>query len=408
MNNTVAITRILDDDVEQAVFKALDHLEASKLMKDGMFVLLKPNMLSAKPPERAVTTHPKVLEAVIHWVKKFNPKRIVVADSSAGISRGTTEKVFKESGLQAACESENVECTPFESTSRELYHVENPLALEEFPASSLLKEADLIINLPKIKTHGLTKLTCSIKNMFGTLLLGQKPKTHAAYPGIRQFSDALADVYSVFQPALTIVDGYLCQEGRGPAAGDVVKLDVIVSGFNGLLVDQVICNIIGLDPSKVHHLSSCIEKGLGPANLDGLELLGEPIESVKRDFKIPRGSPLAGAPMPRFIANFVANKLFKAKIKFDDEACKLCGTCWKNCPVEAISPPDEMMKGNIPRWDSKKCIACYCCAETCPYEAIEFAMHPIRNAATTWEFYLILAAGIVILVLLIKLIRFIT
>ncbi|MHA1681646.1 MAG: DUF362 domain-containing protein [Promethearchaeota archaeon] len=405
---TVAITSISNDDVEGAVLEALELIGAEELMEEGMVVLLKPNMLSAKPPERAVTTHPAVLKAVINWVKKFNPKRIVVSDSSAGIKQDTTVKVAKASLIQETCEQEGAEFIPFEKTTREVFHVEDPFVLDEFPASTLLKDADIIINLPKIKTHGLTRITCSVKNMFGTLLLGHKPKTHASFPSIHDFSKALVDIYSVSRPQLTIVDGYYAMEGKGPSAGDVVRFNKIVAGKNGVMVDAVVCGLMDCDPHEIYHLKLCEEKGLGTIDLEQITVVGEKIKDVKRKWVVPRGRKFVSIPipMPKFLSKFLAEKLFKAKIKFDEDACRLCGTCWNNCPVNAIAPPEDKEREKVPRWDGKKCIACYCCAETCPYEAIDFAMHPIRNAASTWEFWVILIAGIIALIFLVKLIRF--
>lgn len=397
MPSKVAITRVAAGNVQAAVDSALDLVGAAGLMKPGMTVLLKPNMLTAKPPERAVTTHPEVLRAAIRWVKRFTPARVVVADSAGGTARGTTEKVFKESTLEQVCIEEGVEPTPFEKTERKVYTIENPLVLDEFASSSLLAEADIIINLPKIKTHGLTKLTCAIKNMFGTVLLGNKPMMHARFPSINDFSKALADVYSASKPAITIVDGVLCQEGNGPSAGDVVALDIVLASLDGVAADTVACNIIGLDPAKVLHLVHAAAKGLGTMRMDEIEIAGEPLDAVKRTFKIPPGSPLAGAPIPRFIADKLGARVFKAKVIIDPARCKTCGTCWKNCPVEAITKPTVMEPGNIPSWDAGKCITCYCCAETCPHEAIEFAIHPIRNLIfSPWG-----AAGVIGLVALI-------
>ncbi|MBN2153185.1 MAG: DUF362 domain-containing protein [Candidatus Lokiarchaeota archaeon] len=377
----IAITRIIDDDVGKAVREALDLVDAKRLMREGMLVLLKPNLLSAKPPERAVTTHPEVLRAVIRWAKQFKPRRIVVADSSAGTAMGTTEKVLKASLIEQTCQEEGVECMPLEKTTRTVYKVKDPLVLDEFAASTLLEEADLIVNLPKIKTHDLTRLTCCVKNMFGTLPLGNKTRVHGRFPLINDFCAALADVYSVSRPALAVVDGYLCQEGPGPSAGDVVKLDLILAGFDGVALDAAVCKIIGLETGKVPYLKLGEKKGLGTTDLGAVDFKGEPIESVMRPFKIPPGSPIAGVPMPRFLARYLANVVFKAAITFDPARCKLCATCWKNCPVGAITPPAELKQGNVPSWDKKKCITCYTCAETCPHEAVGFKIEPLKNAA---------------------------
>ncbi|MFX0102900.1 MAG: DUF362 domain-containing protein [Candidatus Hodarchaeota archaeon] len=401
----IAIQRIVEDDVEKAVFSALELINAKEIMKEGMVVLLKPNLLHGKPPERAVTTHPSVLRAVIRWVKQFNPKRIVASDSSGGHSPGATAKAMEGSGLMKVCEEEGIEMVPLEKTEREIYKVENPLVLEEFASSTLLKEADLIINLPKIKTHGQTVLTCCVKNMFGTILLRHKTKTHAQYPTFELFSAALVDIYSVSKPQLTVIDGYLCQEGQGPSSGDVVKLDLIITGYDGIGLDRVVCEIIKLDPDKVKTLEKAMEKGIGSANIEDFEIVGEKIEDVQREFKLPSNLTIPGRiKLPKFIRGYLGKLLVKAKVKFDPEKCTCCGTCWKNCPVEAIKPPAEIKKGNVPTWISKKCITCYCCAELCPSEAIEFNVNIIKNLVLSWLgviFFGGLGLLIVIIVLLI-------
>ncbi len=90
-NSLISIQKIHNDAIETAVYKALDNIRAKELMvKKGMTILIKPNVLSAKPPERAVTTHPEVIRSVIHWVQQFDPARIFVGDSSAGKAPNAT------------------------------------------------------------------------------------------------------------------------------------------------------------------------------------------------------------------------------------------------------------------------------------------------------------------------------
>ncbi|MHA1792866.1 MAG: DUF362 domain-containing protein [Promethearchaeota archaeon] len=375
----IAISKVENDDVEGAVFKALKLMNARSIMKKGMVVLLKPNMLSAKPPERAVCTHPLVLKAVIKWVKQFEPKRIVVGDSSGGISPNTTRKVIKASGLGQVCEEEGVEIIPFEATPLKIYPVANSYVLDEIISTSLIQEADLIINLPKIKTHGLTKLTCCIKNMFGTLILANKQKIHARFPNMKDFSKALVDVYSISKPQLTIVDGYYCQEGQGPSAGDVVKLDIILAGNDPVALDTAACKIIGIDPESVLHVKFAAEKGIGTMNFSKVNVKGVSINEVRRKFKSAKLSPFAGLPLPRVMASYLSEKIYKADLYFDPDKCVLCGTCWKNCPVNAIIAPQEGSNRKTPIWNKERCISCYCCSETCLHEAIEFKINVIKN-----------------------------
>ncbi|MFX0077191.1 MAG: DUF362 domain-containing protein [Candidatus Hermodarchaeota archaeon] len=394
----IGIQKIENENVKAAVFSALELINAQQLMlKENMVVLLKPNLLMGKPAERGVNTHPEVVRAVIQWVKQFKPSEIYVSDSAGGQKPGITELAMKESGIQEICEQEGVICVPFEKTERELYEVENPLELDKISSSRLIKEADLIINIPKIKTHWQCTLTCCIKNMFGTVLLANKAKTHAQAAVLDRFCSALADIYSVSKPQLTVIDGYYCMEGQGPSSGDVVKLDIILAGYDGVALDSVICKIIGFDLSEILYLEKAEKKNLGTTNLDEVEILGETIESVYRKFKRPKLRPIS-MPLPKWLADYIGKTIFRAKVKFDKKKCKLCSTCWTNCPVNAITPPDELKKGNIPKWNSKKCITCFCCVELCPHEAVKFKINYVKNATFSW-----MGLGCVILLGLISL-----
>ncbi|GAI95097.1 unnamed protein product, partial [marine sediment metagenome] len=265
-------------------------------------------------------------------------------------------------------EEEGAECLPFEKSERKIYKIEDPLELEEISSSKLIEDADLIINIPKIKTHWQCTLTCCIKNMFGTVLLANKAKTHAQAAVLDRFCSALVDIYSVSKPQLTVIDGYICMEGQGPSSGDAVKLDLILAGYDPVALDSVVCKIIGFDPSEVLYLAKAEQKELGSTDLEKVEIIGETIKDVYHKFKRPKLKPIS-MPLPKWLANYLGKTIFKATVKFNKEECKLCSTCWTNCPVNAINPPEELKKGNIPKWDSKKCITCFCCVELCPHEA---------------------------------------
>ncbi len=380
----VAIQKIQNEDVKTSVFSALELINAKELMqKDNMVVLLKPNILMGKPPERGVNTHPDVVRSVIQWVKQFNPAKIYVCDSAGGAKVGITEKAIIDSGIGIVCEEEGVECLPFEKSERKIYKIEDPLELEEISSSKLIEDADLIINIPKIKTHWQCTLTCCIKNMFGTVLLANKAKTHAQAAVLDRFCSALADIYSVSKPQLTVIDGYICMEGQGPSSGDAVKLDLILAGYDPVALDSVVCKIIGFDPSEVLYLAKAEQKELGSTDLEKVEIIGETIKDVYRKFKRPKLKPIS-MPLPKWLADYLGKTIFRATVKFNREKCKLCSTCWTNCPVNAITPPEIIKKGNIPIWDKKKCITCFCCVELCPHEAVKFKINYVKNALFSW------------------------
>jgi len=188
--------------------------------------------------------------------------------------------------------------------------------------------------------------------MFGTVILANKPKTHADFPNLSQFSAALVDIYLVSRPSLTSIDGYLCQEGNGPSAGDVVKMNLILAGYDRVALDSVVCKIIGIQVDEIPYLKFAEQKGLGTTNFNQIEILGESIESVKRKFKKPKINPISG-PFPAWLFKIMGKKVFKADIKFNTDKCKLYGTCWSNCPVSAIQKPNKTKKDKIPQWNKK-------------------------------------------------------
>lgn len=367
----ISIVKIQEDDVKQAVFHALDLIKANKLFsKSNLKILIKPNLILPKKPEYAATTHPKILKAVIQWLKSFKPKEIIVADSSGTKYPGITKTAFMMSGLKKVCEEENVQYLAFEDTPLKKYIIHNPVVLEEIYSSELLEDVDIIINLPKIKTHSQCTLTCSIKNIFGTLILGNKAKMHSKFPKLKDFCAALVDIYSVSKPQLTIVDGYLCQEGQGPANGDVVKMNLILSGYDPVAIDTVVCKIIGFKPTRILYLKQAEEKGLGTTNLNEIEILGEKINDIYHAFKPPReiSSPMV---LPDWIISPIKKLFFHGKIEFNPQKCKQCSTCWENCPSQAIMPISITDNKLFPQWIKKKCIFCYCCLELCPHNAIQ-------------------------------------
>jgi ferredoxin len=220
--------------------------------------------------------------------------------------------------------------------------------------------------------------------MFGTIIIGNKSKVHARFPTLDKFSAALADIYSASKPQLTVVDGYYCQEGqKGPAAGDVVKLDLIMAGYDPVALDCTACKIIDLDPRKVVHLVKAQQKGLGTMDLTKIAYIGNSPDKVKHPFKLPKAMSVP-FPVPDFITAYISKVIMKTDIRFDSIKCTLCRTCIHNCPFGAITPPAEIKKGNTPIWNKSKCQSCYCCVETCPAEAVNFKINIAKNVIKSW------------------------
>ena len=170
---SIAIERIQNDNVKEAVFAALNAIHTEKLfIKQEMNILLKPNVLMGNPQNGRLLPIPRVT-SVIQWVKQFDPAKIFVADSSGGLALGASEKNLKICSV-AVCEEEGDLALHLRNLNPFVYPVINPLIIKEFSGSVLLRDADIIINLPKIKTHEQFFLTCCVKNMFGTIMLDEK------------------------------------------------------------------------------------------------------------------------------------------------------------------------------------------------------------------------------------------
>jgi uncharacterized protein (DUF362 family) len=135
-----------------------------------------------------------------------------------------------------------------------------------------------VISAAKLKTHMATTVTLGMKNMFGLLPDKFKGKYHA-----KGISDVVVDINAVVKPVLTVVDGFVGMEGRGPVDGDPVRMDLIVAGSDVVAVDATCCRVMDFDPHKIKHIRRAYERGLG--EIDDVTVVGERVENVKRHFK---------------------------------------------------------------------------------------------------------------------------
>ncbi|MDD5495804.1 MAG: DUF362 domain-containing protein [Candidatus Omnitrophica bacterium] len=361
----VAIVRCEDyggERVFDAVKRAIDLVGGiEKFVKPGMKVLLKPNLLSPRPPEDAVDTHPEVVRAVVRLVKDTGAVPII-GDSPGGYGKNVDE-VFDVSGMRKMAQEEGVELVKFTSSK----------FVDGIPISRYMFDCDCVISIPKLKTHCITVLTAAIKNMFGTVTGVYKAECHSRALKDEDFAKTIAKVYSVSKPHLTIIDAIVAMEGDGPSAGKARKMNLVMAGDDAVAIDAVIAKIMGLIPFDILVTKEASAMGLGEADLAQIELAGDDIGTfVAKDFKLSRATPLRFLPRPvaKAIGNFVRFKPY-----IDIETCTGCNLCKISCPVDAITSDK-----NICRINYKKCVRCLCCHEVCPYKAISIR----RNALTRY------------------------
>ncbi len=362
MRYIVAIGRAetYDTDVLQpALARLLAPLGGiASFVKPGERVLLKPNMLAAKEPERAVTTHPELLRQVIALVREAGG--IPLVGDSPGV--GGIRRVAERSGILAVVEETGAELVPFDETVTVRGHG----LFREFHIARPYLEADRLINLPKLKTHEMMTMTCAVKNLFGAVVGTAKAGWHLKAGADRElFARMLLEIYLLRQPDLTIVDGILAMEGDGPGSGDPRPCGLLMAGTNAVAVDVIAAELAGI-PKKLLWVERAAEKlGIDGWDRAAIDTCGLCFDDARvSPFRLPHISDVQFG-LPRFLKNRLRHYLTSRPCGNPD-ACNLCGICRDACPPRAI----EIRDGKL-RFDYHACIRCFCCRELCPQGALE-------------------------------------
>lgn len=332
-------------------------------VKSGQNVLVKPNLLTDARPEESVTTHPEVVRAVLRQVKAVGA-RPWVGDSPANVA--DLSRVWDRTGVGAVCRDESVPLVNLEKAGSQAFDEDGVRYTVALP----VLEADAVINLPKIKTHVLTGLTASVKNLYGVVPGFQKTALHKQYPRVRDFSEMLAMVYGRIRPVLTVADGVVGMDGDGPSAGQPYPLGLIGVSADGVALDAVFCERMGMRPGKVLHVAAAARRGLGVCDPGSVEVEDESAgSSPARACRLPRTVPTAW--IPEWLIRWIAPAIWHRPAF--GEGCVSCGMCVKACPAGAL----KLEAGRRPVLDPAACIACCCCHEICPVHAITMRPGPV-------------------------------
>jgi len=324
----------------------------------GQKVLLKPNLLAGKSPEKAVTTHPEIVRAVIRLVQEVGG--VVSVGDSPGI--GKPEAVAKKCGIWEVIESSGALFAPFTESvnvttgSGTFQHLE--LARD-------ILDADVVINLPKLKTHQMMGLTCGVKNLFGAVVGLRKPQLHLqAGTSKATFALMLLELAATIRPALTIVDAIVGMEGDGPGSGDPIQIGALIAGVEPLAVDTIACELLGLTPSSVWTQKVAEERNLFGCHRQQIELFGPTPQSLRPTRFTPAHSSDVNFSLPGFLKRPLRRSL-TARPEVDDERCQRCGICVEACPPQAMQINTQGLQIN-----DNTCIRCFCCQELCPHAAL--------------------------------------
>jgi uncharacterized protein (DUF362 family)/Pyruvate/2-oxoacid:ferredoxin oxidoreductase delta subunit len=360
MKSTVSIVKCQDYDegrVLRILRQSIDLIGGiQNFVKNGSRVLLKPNLLYGKSPENAITTHPSIVRGVIQIVREAGgiPS---IGDSP---SIGSLTKAAEKAGIKAV--ADEMKCPLVEFDKPVLLSKGTGKIFKQLEIEQAVLEADVIINLPKWKTHAQMLLTLGVKNLFGCIPGPRKPLWHLKAGADRKtFAQILFDIYQIIQPSLTILDGIVGMEGNGPNSGRPIPIGLILASGDSLSLDQIVCDLLGVSRKSLLTNRVAIEQGMGK---DTIEVLGERVGDVKiSSFEFPTLSQIDWG-LPRFLKD-VLKSAFTSKPVIAEKICKDCEQCAEICPPKAL-----MRKGKNLVFDYGECIRCFCCLEVCPEGAI--------------------------------------
>ncbi len=329
--------------------------EAFPLDLSGRKVLVKPNILGPFGPESHVNTSPHLVRAVVERLQSEGAI-VTVGDNPGARGYGAVEKSAEVSGIREASLGTfaNIS-TPVEKVRLERFDTSVNI-------SKAVLEADLLISLPKFKTHVLTVISGAVKNSYGFIVGGEKTRLHRDFSDGSVFSRIVAEVYQVRPPDLVIMDGIVGMQGNGPSAKTLYPVGKLMASDDGFALDAVMTAMMGLRPGTIETLRYGAERGLGETELSRIDVEGDasPLSKFRK--------PTSGVQklIPRRVFKFFYPDLDTARFEVDPARCTACGKCRDLCPGEAIA-----IEGKLPAYDYSRCVACYCCMELCSEQAIE-------------------------------------
>ena len=359
------------DTLVSLIDRAFDSLGVGRDDFEGKKVMIKPNLIMAKKPEFAATTHPHFLEACAKSVKLRGAEKIVVAESPGGPYNSVSF-----SGICRACgivHSEWYELNTDFGASDVKY---DGAVLKNFNVINPFFDADVVIDLCKMKTHSLTKMTCATKNLFGLVPGVDKFGLHATFPDAGDFAKMLADLanhVSKEKDLIAICDAVLSHEGNGPSQGTPKFTGYIMASRSVFSLDVVAEHMMKMD-GEVLYLDAAKELGLTSRRFEDIEIIGE-TEVPRFDFRRPDSDALSLVNNLSSVMGGRFVKIMEVHPAVDRKKCVGCGKCAASCPRSTIEMTGKAK--NKARIRHKNCIKCYCCQELCPVGAVYAKRNPL-------------------------------
>jgi uncharacterized protein (DUF362 family)/Pyruvate/2-oxoacid:ferredoxin oxidoreductase delta subunit len=347
-------------EIEHHLLCVFDNLGIFHKLADKQTILLKPNMLGAHHPDKAVTTHPLIIEALIR-ILQAKGKTIIVGDSPGGTVK--VAFVWKVCGYEDVCLRYDVPLVDFSKEKVSMYTMAE--TSQNIYYSQVVDSVDAIINLAKMKTHSMMLYTGAVKNLYGAIPGLHKAELHMLYPNPPAFSEVLVSLYNQIKPkiVLNVIDGIIGMDGEGPSAGKPYPFGVIISSTCAPATDYLAATMMGLDIKQLPHITlSLVSDKVNICDID--------VEGKWLNYRYPKVNLSVVIFRNRVLSNLpplikkLIQKIFSYYPDFQSD-CSLCQVCVQSCPTKALCVENKKIK-----LDKNTCIKCMCCHELCPDSAI--------------------------------------
>ncbi|MBT3311054.1 MAG: DUF362 domain-containing protein [Desulfobacterales bacterium] len=317
----------------------------------GKSVLIKPNFAASVGPVKSAITDPRVVKAVLDECLK-QTDNVVIGENPGNMDTGAMHCIEASGMLELASDY-------YENISKEAEFVD--IGSKIIPNAFLSKKissVDYVINIPKMKTHVLTGVSCCVKNLFGYVVGAIKSRYHLESKSAKGLTQFFIDLYKYKTPYLNIIDAIYAMEGGGPTHGDTRHVGKIIGCTNGVEGDAVITKMMDWEPRHIHGLVMAHDQGLGEIDIDKIDVVGD--FEVLPEFKRPPTFDKIHTEFNPY------EEITKITPTIDESKCTVCQLCAEeSCPADAID--FEPGYANI---NTDKCISCYCCVEFCPEAAL--------------------------------------
>lgn len=327
---------------------------------EGRSVLIKPNILSDAPVEKAVTTNPVVVAELIGILRDKGASRILVGDSP-----GLQGPLFKpvQCGIADVVDKTGAEWVDFTKDNR----THGLYCGMKVSMAGVVDKVDIVISIAKFKTHQLMFSTGCVKNMFGLVPGLNKSPMHLKAPSREEFAKVINGIFAESHTDYALMDAVIGMEGAGPANGHQRKIGYILASADAYAVDYAEAVMMGYQRRQMPIINEAVSRGLTDIGSYSYPIL-KPQDLVINGFERieDRKTNLFSALiLPYFTRLFGRKKeKLRAAPKFNS-SCILCRRCVAICPAKALKVVDKAV-----RIDERLCIRCYCCHEMCPFGAI--------------------------------------